>query len=94
MRIGSVASGTAQQHSDVDVLLVGTPDFVAVVQSPYPLHVQFGREINAVVWALEEFAAKAQAGDIFVRELLLKSKLWILGDDHELEQLASHRPTA
>lgn len=91
---GSVASGTAHQHSDVDVLLVGTPDFVAVVQALYPLHEQLGREINPVVWAPQELAAKAQAGDIFIRELLRKPKLWIQGDDHELEQLAGHRAPA
>lgn len=91
---GSVASGTAQQHSDIDVLLVGTPDFMAVVQALYPLHAQLGREINPVVWAPQELAARAQAGDIFVRELLRKPKLWIQGNDHELEQLAGHRPPA
>lgn len=87
---GSVASGTANQNSDVDVLLVGTPDFVAVVQALYPLHEQLGREVNPVVWAPQELAAKAQAGDIFVREVLRKPKLWIQGDDYELEELAGH----
>lgn len=88
---GSVASGTANPHSDVDVLLVGTPDFVAVVQALYPLHEQLGsEELNPVVWAPQELAAKAQAGDIFVREVLRKPKLWIQGDDYELEKLAGH----
>ena len=87
---GSVASGTANQHSDVDVLLVGTADFVAVVQALYPLHEQLGREVNPAVWTPQELAAKAQAGDIFVREVLRKPKLWIQGDDYELEQLAGH----
>ncbi len=91
---GSMASGTAHQHSDIDLLLVGTPDFVAVVQAVYPLHAQLGREINPVAWTPEELAAKAQAGDLFVRELLRKPKLWIQGDDHGLEQLAGHRSPA
>lgn len=91
---GSMASGSANQHSDVDVLLVGTPDFVDVVQALYPLHEQLGREVNPVVWAPQEFARKAHAGDIFVRELLSKPKLWIQGDGHELEQLAGHRSSA
>ena len=91
---GSVASGTHTDHSDVDVLLVGTADFVAVVQALYPLHEQLGREVNPVVWAPQELAAKAQAGDAFVRDVLHKPKLWIQGDEHELEQLAGHRPPA
>ena len=85
---GSVASGTATEHSDVDVLLVGTADFVAVVQALYPLHAELGREVNPVVWAPQELAAKAQAGDAFVRDVLAKPKLWIMGGEHELEQLA------
>ena len=91
---GSVASGTANEHSDVDVLLVGTVDFVAVVQALYPLHEQLGREVNPVVWAPQELAAKAQVGDAFVRDVLRKPKLWLQGNEHELEQLAGHWPPA
>ena len=85
---GSVASGTQTEHSDVDVLLVGTVDFMGVVQALYPLHAELGREVNPVVWAPQELAAKAQAGDAFVRDVLAKPKLWIMGGEHELEQLA------
>ncbi len=91
---GSLASGRATEHSDVDLLLVGTPDFVTVVQALYPLHAQLGREVNPVVWAAPELAAKAQAGDAFVCDVLRKPKLWIKGNDDELEQLAGHRPPA
>ena len=85
---GSVASDTQTEHSDVDVLLVGTVDFMGVVQALYPLHAELGREVNPVVWAPQELAAKAQAGDAFVRDVLAKPKLWIMGGEHELEQLA------
>ena len=91
---GSVASDTQTEHSDVDVLLVGSVDFVAVVQALYPLHELLGREVNPVVWAPQELADKARAGDAFVRDVLRKPKLWIKGDDHELEQLAGHWPPA
>jgi len=91
---GSMASGTATQHSDVDVLLVGSADFVAVVQALYPLHEALGREVNPVLWAPQELADKGRAGDAFVRDVLRKPKLWIKGGDDELEQLAGHRPTA
>ena len=95
---GSVASDTQTEHSDVDVLLVGTVDFMGVVQALYPLHAELGREVNPVVWAPQELAAKAQAGDAFVRDVLAKPKLWIMGGEHELEQLAGNwspaRPAA
>lgn len=91
---GSVASGAHTDHSDVDVMLVGSVDFVAVVQALYPLHEQLGREVNPVVWAPQELAAKARAGDAFVRDVLRKPKLWIKGSEHELEQLAGHWPPA
>ena len=91
---GALASGTATQHSDGDVLLVGSVDFVAVVQALYPLHEQLGREVNPVVWAPQELADKARAGDACVRDVLRKPKLWIKGSDHELEQLAGPWPPA
>lgn len=88
---GSIASGTATEHSDVDVLLVGTADFVAVVRALYPLHQQLGREVNPLLWSPRELAAKVRAGDGFAREVLRQPKLWIKGDDHELERLAGHQ---
>ncbi len=91
---GSVASGTATEHSDVDVLLVGTADFVAVVQALYPLHEPLGREVNPIIWAPQELTDKAGADDAFVRDVLGKPKLWIKGSEDELEQLAGHRPAA
>lgn len=91
---GSLASGTHTEYSDVDVMLVGTVDFVEAVQALYPLHEQLGREVNPVVWAPQELVAKAQAGDAFVRDVLRKPKLWIKGGEHELEQLAGHWPPA
>jgi len=91
---GSMASSAHTEYSDVDVMLVGTVDFVAVVQALYPLHEQLGREVNPVVWAPQELATKAQAGDAFVRDVLRKPKLWIKGSEHELEQLAGHWPFA
>lgn len=87
---GSVASGAATEHSDVDLLLLGTADFVAVVQALYPLHEQLGREVNPVIWSPQELAAKLHAGDAFARDVLSKPKLWIQGDDDELEQLTRH----
>lgn len=87
---GSMASGQASAYSDVDLLLVGQADFVAVVQALYPLHEMLGREINPVIWSPQELAAKWQAGDAFARDVLAKPKLWIQGDAHELEQLARH----
>jgi Predicted nucleotidyltransferases len=91
---GSMASGTATQRSDVDVMLVGDVGFTDVVQALYPLHDQLGREINPVVWSPQELANKARAGDAFVRDVLGKPKLWIWGGQHELEQLAGHRSPA
>lgn len=91
---GSLASGAYTDYSEVDLMLVGSADFVAVVQALYPLHEQLGREVNPVIWAAQELAAKAQAGDAFVRDVLRKPKLWIKGGKHELEQLAGHWPPA
>ena len=50
---GSVASGTHTDHSDVDVLLIGTADFVAVVAADRPLR---SRTLSRVLVEVEAVA--------------------------------------
>lgn len=85
---GSVAAGTETAGSDVDVLILGTAGFAEVAQALYPLHEQFGREVNAVLYSPEDFVERLSRGEAFARELMIKPKLWVKGGNDELVQLA------
>lgn len=91
---GSVASGTEIASSDVDVLVIGELGFADVVQATYSVQAELGREINPVVYSVKEFQRRIQAQDPFVYDLLAKPKIFLVGVEHDLSQLAGHSATA
>jgi len=84
---GSVARGEQQSNSDVDVMLVGNLGFADAVQLLHPIQATLQREINPVVYTLEEFRRRAASDDSFIREVLSQPKLFVVGNDNELRKL-------
>jgi predicted nucleotidyltransferase len=84
---GSVARGEQQSNSDVDVMLVGSLGFADAVQVLHPVQATLQREINPVVYSLEEFRRRAASDDSFVREVLAEPKLFVVGNENELRKL-------
>lgn len=85
---GSTARGTANVHSDIDLLVLGTLTFADLVQAVHPLQAIVNREINPVLYTPDDFAQRLARGDGFARELLEKPKLWIKGVQDDLAKLA------
>ena len=84
---GSVARGEQQSNSDVDVMLVGSVGFADAVQVLHPVQAILQREINPVVYSLEEFRRRAASDDSFVRDVLSQPKLFVVGNENELGKL-------
>lgn len=84
---GSVARGEQHSNSDVDVMLVGNLGFADAVQVLHPVQATLQREINPVVYSLEEFRRRADSDDSFVREVLSQPKLFVVGNENELGKL-------
>jgi len=84
---GSMARGEERSGSDVDVLLVGAIGFAEAVKALHAAQEKIGREINPVVMSPEEFRRKLSGGDGFLREVLAKDKLFLMGDEDELGKL-------
>lgn len=84
---GSVARGEQQSNSDVDVMLVGSLGFADAVQVLHPVQAILQREINPVVYSADEFRRRAASDDSFVREVLSKPKLFVVGNENELGKL-------
>jgi predicted nucleotidyltransferase len=85
---GSVARGEERTGSDVDVLLVGEIGFAEAVKALHATQEKIGREINPVVMSPDEFRRKILGGDGFLRDVLAKDKLFLMGDENELGKLA------
>jgi len=84
---GSVAQARETAGSDVDVLLIGDLDFAQAVTLLHPTQALLGREVNPKVFTAAEFSAKA-ATEPFIRDILAKPKIFLVGNDHDLAELA------
>ena len=77
--------------SNVDVMLIGDLGFRQAVELLHPTQAVLGREINPKVFATDEFIAKAPV-EPFLADLLARPKLFLIGNAHDLEELAGHQP--
>lgn len=87
---GSMARGEENARSDVDLLLISDCSFGDAVEVLHPLQESLQREINPVIFTAAEFARRIEADDAFVGNILANPKLFVIGTEHELAELAGH----
>jgi predicted nucleotidyltransferase len=83
---GSYASGEDRPGSDIDLFVVGTPDWDQLSRALAATGDAVAREINPVVWRLDELERPTPTQRRFLSRLLHRPRIWILGDDDELER--------
>lgn len=88
---GSVARGTESAASDIDVLAIGAAKLGPVIDALHATQKSLGREVNPRVFSANEWRAKLLAKDAFVTEVMAKSKLFLIGSEHELAELGRHQ---
>ena len=85
---GSIAAGNEQSDSDIDLMIVGQ---VSPTELALPLRRArelLGREINPTVYTPAEFDKKRAANDPFLKQVLDKPRLFVLGNKDELGKVA------
>jgi DNA-binding transcriptional ArsR family regulator len=85
---GSVASDTAGPESDIDLMVIGDIGLRRVAILLSGIAAKLGREINPHVLTTEEFGKRKRAGDHFISSVLATPRLFIVGSEHELGELA------
>jgi predicted nucleotidyltransferase len=76
---GSYAAGTERPASDLDVLLIGRVDQVALSEQLQEAERVLGREVNAVSYRPEEFEDLARMGEGFVADVIKGPRVPLLG---------------
>lgn len=84
---GSVARGEETAHSDVDVLVLGEIGFAEVIEALYPAQEEVKREINPVVYRIDDFCAKLASNNTWAREVVDKPKLFLIGNAEDFAKL-------
>ena len=85
---GSVAQGRERSTSDVDVLVVGSASFAAVVGALSPAGERLRRAVNPAVMTRAAFESKRAGADRFVARIVREPKIILIGDTGELAQPA------
>jgi predicted nucleotidyltransferase len=86
---GSMAKGTEQAHSDIDLMVIGSmasnAQLLAALQ---PAQQQLGRSVNPTLYTPEEWRQRINEGKSFVVRVLEQPKIFVKGSDNELIKLA------
>ena len=89
---GSVAQGQEHADSDIDLFVLGSVDFVAVVRCLAETHMRLGREVNPVVMNPDEFLQKYHERDRFIRRIAGDARLFVIGGENDFGKLVEDRP--
>ncbi len=84
---GSVAQARETALSDVDVMVIGAVDFGEVVNLLFEAQTTLQREVNPKVFSTADWRTKLAANASFVLDVLAKPKLFLIGSQHDLDQL-------
>jgi predicted nucleotidyltransferase len=86
---GSVARQEERSGSDVDLMVIGKVPFSELVSALRPAQETLNREINPTVFPVAEFRSKLAGGSHFLRTVMKDKKVFILGNQSELANLAA-----
>jgi hypothetical protein len=72
-------------------MLIGDLEFAQAVKLLHGAQATLGREVNPKVFTPSEFTSKAGT-QAFLRNVLAKPKIFLIGSDHDLAELAGDQP--
>ncbi len=85
---GSIARTEELSTSDVDLMIVGDVGLADLVPGLRRAEKALSREINPTIYSPREFLQRRKEGDSFIDTVLSDSKIFLKGNDSELEALA------
>lgn len=82
---GSVATGKANQYSDVDVCVIGDVEYNDVVHALYDAQEFLGREINPQCFSVKEWLSQIEKPNAFFKDLLNKDVIHIIANRDDIK---------
>jgi len=90
---GSVASGEEDSLSDIDLMVVGDVDLMALSSVIAQLEKELGREINYMAITRGELETRLAAGEPFIQNVLAGPKVMLIGREDALRRAAEAAQT-
>ncbi|MGA2875944.1 MAG: nucleotidyltransferase domain-containing protein [Nitrososphaerales archaeon] len=88
---GSIAKGTEEAKSDVDLLVVGKVSEDALLNSVSKAQSKIGREINYILWSEKEFQEKSKQRVPLLKNISKTPIIMIIGDESEFKRSIKQR---
>ena len=89
---GSMARGSQNAGSDVDVLVIGDVNLGEVLDALYRVQERLGRETNPKVFSVPQWHLQIKSGNAFVTDVLRKPRIFLIGDEDGLGKLGRPQP--
>jgi predicted nucleotidyltransferase len=83
---GSIARGEELPDSDIDLMVIGATTRFELTKALQEAERRLARPVNSTVYKADEFAEKVASDDHFVRAVLDRDKLFVLGCEDDLER--------
>jgi len=89
---GSIAKGTANAASDVDLLVVADLPPSEVSLPLARVQEQLGRKISLITYSTKEFGTMLSQEHHFISAVLKGAKIYLVGNDRTLDELRQEQP--
>lgn len=86
---GSFANEKYRSDSDIDLFVVGSMSSMKLTKILRPIERKLGREINAVIWPMQDLKKKAKSS--FIKDIAKKNIIMIQGDEDELRKIIGRK---
>ncbi len=80
---GSFAKNKTAMTSDIDLMIIGNPKVIEIINATKSLENKFGREINFTIYTKEEFNNKKNTRE-FLKEVINNKKIFLIGNLSDL----------
>jgi hypothetical protein len=75
---------TETMGSDIDVLIIGSVDFGAVIDALHPAQEQLAREINPKVFSTREWETSHKKKNPFATDIMTNPKIFLIGEERDV----------
>ena len=80
---GSLARGTENSGSDIDLMIIGDVSLEEVVEVLYPIQTSFGRYINPKIYSPSEWTELVAEQGEFIKDVMINPRLDVIGSSNE-----------
>jgi len=85
---GSYAKGKEDSFSDIDLMIIGTPDEDKLILEIMKIEKKIEREINYHIFSISDWRRKLKQKNSFLKNVLAQPKIFLIGNKNDLSRFS------